>query len=107
MPVALNVQGAGGAPNGATIAHSIVDLNSSFAVQVNGGNNAIGIMANFLTGSPVAINALNGDGIIFRRKQSYRGTWRPDVNDTAKVDRALTCKLVGEIVACTELRSPL
>jgi parallel beta helix pectate lyase-like protein len=54
----LNVQGAGGAANAATIAHSIVDLNSSFAVQVNGTNNAIGLMANFLTGSPVAINAL-------------------------------------------------
>jgi hypothetical protein len=29
------------------------------------------------------------DGIIFRRKQSYREKLRSDVNDTAKVDRAL------------------
>jgi hypothetical protein len=44
-------------------------------------------------------------GIFFRRKQSYLGNWRPDLNDTATVDRALTCKLAGQIVACTELQS--
>jgi hypothetical protein len=43
----LNMQGAGGAANAATIAHSIVDLNGSFAVQVNGANNAIGLMEAF------------------------------------------------------------
>jgi hypothetical protein len=58
------VQGAGGAANAATIAHSIVDLNSSFAVQVNGANNAIGLMANFLTSSEPAIIALNGAQVL-------------------------------------------
>jgi hypothetical protein len=44
------VQGAGGAANAATIAHSIVDLNSSFAVQV--------------TSSEPAIIALNGAQVL-------------------------------------------
>jgi len=60
----LNVQGTGGAANAATIAHSIVDANSSFAVQANGAGNAIGLMASFLTGSPVGINALNGASVV-------------------------------------------
>jgi Right handed beta helix region len=60
----LNVQGAGGAANAATIDHSIVDSNSSFAVQANGAANAIGLMASFLTGSPAGINALNGAAVI-------------------------------------------
>jgi hypothetical protein len=56
----LSVQGAGGAANAATIAHSIVDANTSFAVQANGAGNAIGLLADILTGSPVGISALNG-----------------------------------------------
>jgi hypothetical protein len=72
------MQGAGGAANAATIAHSIVDLNSSFAVQVNGANNAIGLMASFLTGSPAGINALNGAAVFsFGANNLISGTGAP------------------------------
>jgi hypothetical protein len=74
----LNVQGAGGAPNAATIDHCIVDSNSSFAVQVNGANNAIGLMASFLTGSPAGINALNGGAVFsFGANNLISGTGAP------------------------------
>lgn len=74
----LNVQGAGGAANSATIAHSIVDSNSSFAVQANGAGNAIGLMASFLTGSPAGINALNGGAVIsFGGNNFISGTGAP------------------------------
>jgi hypothetical protein len=74
----LNVQGAGGAANAATIAHSIVDLNSSFAVQVNGAGSEIGLMASFLTGSEPAINALNGAQVLsFGANNLIGGTGAP------------------------------
>ncbi len=60
-------------PDG-TISHSIVDSNSSFAVQANGASNAIGLMASFLTGSPAGINALNGAAVsreVAPRPQRY------------------------------------
>lgn len=64
----VNVQGAGGAANSAAILHSIVDSNSSFAVQANGAANFIGLMASVLTASPAGINALNGAAV-----KSYGG----------------------------------
>jgi hypothetical protein len=74
----LNVQGAGGAANAATIAHSIVDSNSSFAVQANGAGNGVGLMASFLTGSPAGINALNGGAVIsFGGNNLISGTGAP------------------------------
>jgi Right handed beta helix region len=102
----LNVQGAGGVANAATIAHSIVDSNSSFAVQANGASNADRAHGELSHGKSGWHQRFEwGGGRFFRRKQSYRGKWRSDANYAAKVDDALTCELAGQIVACTKLPS--
>jgi hypothetical protein len=56
----LNVQGAGGVANVGIVSHSVVDRNSSFAVQANGAGNLISVGESVLSGSPIAINLLNG-----------------------------------------------
>lgn len=74
----LNVQGAGGAANSASIHYSIVDENTSFAVQANGAANAIGLLASSLTGSPAGINALNGASVVsFGGNNLISGTGAP------------------------------
>jgi hypothetical protein len=71
----LNVQGAGGVANVGIVSHSIVDHNSSFAVQANGAGNLISAGNSVLSGSPIAINLLNGaSAVSFGPSNSVSGS---------------------------------
>ncbi len=60
----VNVQGAGGAANSAGLLRTIVDSNTSFAVQATGAANSLGLSASFLAGSPAAISNVSGATIL-------------------------------------------
>ncbi|QGM46238.1 right-handed parallel beta-helix repeat-containing protein [Methylocystis heyeri] len=71
----LNVQGAGGVANVGIVSHSIIDHNSSFAVQANGAGNLISVGNSVLSGSPIAINLLNGaSAVSFGPSNSVSGS---------------------------------
>jgi hypothetical protein len=55
----VNVQG-NGVSNIASILHTEIDANTSFAVQANGAGNILGIVNSVLNASPTAISLLNG-----------------------------------------------
>jgi hypothetical protein len=58
----VNVQGAGSpsVANFASLFNSLVDSNTSFAVQVNGAADSIGIARSYLTGSGTGLSLLSG-----------------------------------------------
>jgi Right handed beta helix region len=58
----VNVQGAGVA-NSASISNTLIDGNTSFAVQVNGASNAIAIVQSILAGSPTGVSVLGGGAV--------------------------------------------
>jgi hypothetical protein len=76
----VNVQGVGGAPNGAGIHDSLIDANKNFGVQANGANSRVGLFNCFISGSPAAISALNGGGVIsFGGNNFISGAGSPSV----------------------------
>ena len=55
----VNVQG-NGVGNTASISNTLIDGNTSFAVQANGAVNSIGLLRSILSGSPTGVSLLNG-----------------------------------------------
>jgi len=55
----VNVQG-NGVGNSASISNTLIDGNTSFAVQANGALNTIGLVRSILSGSPIGVSLLNG-----------------------------------------------
>ena len=81
----LNVQGAGGVPNSGVVMDTLMDTNTSFAVQANGANNAIALIRSVLTGSPAGINALGGAAVgSFGPSNIITGTGSPTVSPLFK-----------------------
>lgn len=72
----VNVQGVG-VGNSASISNSAIDSNTSFAVQVGGAGNAIGVDTSILSGSPAGI--INGGGSVtsFGPSNIITGTGAP------------------------------
>ncbi len=56
----FNVAGAGGVANFGTILHTMIDGNTSFAVQVTGANNSVTVASSVLTNSPAGVSLLSG-----------------------------------------------
>lgn len=59
----VNVQGAAGAANSGVIMSSLLDSNTSFAVQANGASQALSIIRSNLLASPTGISALGGAAV--------------------------------------------
>ncbi|MGH6847337.1 MAG: right-handed parallel beta-helix repeat-containing protein [Methylocella sp.] len=55
----VNVQG-NGVGNSASISNTLIDGNTSFAVQANGASSAIGLVRSILSGSPTGVSLLSG-----------------------------------------------
>lgn len=53
----VNVQGSS---NVASITSSLIDGNSSFAIQANGAGNILGVISTILNASPTSVSLLNG-----------------------------------------------
>ena len=55
----VNVKGNGVA-NLAIVLDTLIDANTTFAVQADGAGNAIGVTNSYLTASPTGLSLLNG-----------------------------------------------
>ena len=75
--VGVNVMGIGGVPNSAGVEHSVIDNNTTAAVQVDGAGNAVILNASTLTGSPSSIIATDGGSVISYGNNVFRGAGTP------------------------------
>jgi hypothetical protein len=60
----VNVQGAAGAANSASVTHSFIDGNASFGVQASGSVNSLAIGWDVISNSPTAISALSSAQVV-------------------------------------------
>jgi Right handed beta helix region len=72
----MNVHGAGGAVNIGLLERSLVDNNTTFAVQVDGAS-ALALSGSTLTGSPSSIITTNGGTVISYGNNLLRGAGAP------------------------------
>jgi hypothetical protein len=75
--VGVNVKGIGGVPNTAGVEHSVIDNNTTVAVQVDGAGSAVVLNGSTLTGSPSSIIETNGGSAISYGNNVLRGAGAP------------------------------